>query len=427
MSRHWTAALGAVALGLAVAGSTPAPSVAQEAAPPRITVTALPNPVPAALVGVSFPEATHGYVVGADHVAYSTADGGRTWVEMKTPMPSLFAGGRQISDRPIDAQNSTFTDVDFVDAERGFAVSTDDAILATVDGGRTWRKIVLPGPLEVRPEPEWPLGVPSFWQFNAVSFVDADNATAVGESGVIFKTADGGSTWIYKGDPAYGNLTDVDFADSFHGEIAGTVRSRPDGALGPYLTLGTIDGGETWTPQRTGRPEDEDIPINLEGVAYAREPRRIVAIGLGRIFVSFDSGATWRSRRSGTLERLSAVAFADRRRGLAIGSVAFQDSTLGGQILATTDGGQSWHARPTPEGDSLLDVTFADATTAYVVGCESSVVPCPQAAILRVDFPELQDLPDPPPSSEFSPVPFILLGAAALIVFGGVRLARRLS
>lgn len=420
--RPWATALGAVALGLAVVGAVPAPSTAQQARP-RLTVTALPNPAVTTLFGVSFPDPTHGFVVGANHTAYATTDGGQTWVRQQTPLP---ADRVPAAGEIREATSSTITDVAFVDAQRGFAVSTSDAILATADGGTTWRKVELPQPLQVRPASEWPDRAPSIWQFNAVSFPDELNATAVGELGTIFKTTDGGATWTYKGDPAYGRLTDVDFIDSVHGQVAGTVRTRVAGALEPYLALGTTDGGETWTPQRTGKPEDEDIPINLEAVAYGNEPRRIVAAGTGRIFVSFDGGATWRSRRSGTPERLEAVAFADKLRGLAIGSVAFPDSS-GGQILATNDGGQSWHPRPTPEGGSLLDVTFADLTTAYVVGCTGGVAPCTQAAILRVDFPELQDLPEQPASSGFSPVPVILLGAAALVIFGGVRLARRLS
>ena len=229
---------------------------------------------------------------------------------------------------------------------------------------------------------ERPIG----WQFNGVSFVDRNIGLVVGEHGVIFRTVDGGATWAYQGDPVYGRLTDVDLLDEVHAEIAGTV-------IGPdeetYLALGTVDGGQNWTFQRSGSPTDKDIPINLQAIGFLGEPRRIVAVGHGRIFVSFDGGATWRSRRSGTHERLDGVAFADRRRGIAVGSVVFPDSARGRSWPPTT-GARAWHPRPTPEADYPIDVTFADATTAYVVGCQGGIAPCRQGAILRVDFPELE-------------------------------------
>ncbi len=76
MTRPRAAALAAVVMGLAMAGGAAAPGAAQEARPPRLTVTEVPNPTAASLNAVSFPDPMHGYVVGVDHVAYSTADGG---------------------------------------------------------------------------------------------------------------------------------------------------------------------------------------------------------------------------------------------------------------------------------------------------------------------------------------------------------------
>jgi len=422
MSGRTAAGLVAAALALTVTGGVTTAGAAQEVAPPRLTVTALANPVPTTLFGASFPDPTHGYVVGASHTIFATADGGQTWAQQDTPLPSAFADGELVEEPSTEATDPTkasFSDVDFVDADHGYAVSTSDAILTTSDGGRTWAEVPTPRPLEVRSD--WPKGVPSGWQFNAVSFVDRNVGLVVGEQGVIFRTLDGGATWAYQGDPVYGRLTDVDFLDEVHAEIVGTV-------IGPdeetYLALGTVDGGETWTFQRSGNPADDDIPINLQAIGFLGEPRRIVAAGGGRIFVSFDGGDTWRSRRSGTLERLEGVAFADRRRGLAVGSVVFPDSARG-QILATNDGGQTWYPRPTPEADYPVAVTFADPTTAYVVGCQGGIAPCRQGAILRVDFPELELEVEQPQPSNSRLLPLVLVGGALVVVAGGFLVARR--
>ena len=414
MSRRVTVALLGTALVTAMAG--PRPGAAQDVAPPRLTVTRVANPATDELFGVSFPDPMHGYVSALrTHLIYATIDGGQTWQLQQTPLEVRPFNRAE----PANAGGSGgFWELQFVDADHGYAVSSADAVIATSDGGKTWQLRPTPRPLEVRQH--WPKGVPSGWQFRALSFVGKDTGYVVGGQGVILKTTDGGSTWSYQGDPIYGTLNDVDFVDEESGQIAGTVIGPDDEA---YLTLATLDGGSTWSRQRTGKPDDPDIPLNLQTVTVL-EPRRAVVAGTsGRIFVTFDSGATWRSRRSGTLERLNAVAFADRRRGLAVGDIAFPDESRA-VILATNDGGQTWYQRPTPESAALNGVTFADATTAYAVGCATPTAPCTEASVLRIDFPEL-DLPVEQPSSGFSLLPLVLVGAAIVIVGGGILLARR--
>lgn len=78
---------------------------------------------------------------------------------------------------------------------------------------------------------------------------------------------------------------------------------------------------------------------------------RLVSVGeRGRIFVSEDDGATWQGVASPTEATLTALAFADEQRGVAVGHDAV--------IVATTDGGLSWrqvHSAP-DERAPLLDV-----------------------------------------------------------------------
>jgi photosystem II stability/assembly factor-like uncharacterized protein len=90
---------------------------------------------------------------------------------------------------------------------------------------------------------------------------------------------------------------------------------------------------------------------------------RIFAVGeRGHILHSSDAGRTWMQSEVPASANLTAVYFADAKRGWAVGHVE--------TILATSDGGETWRlahfepANPQP----LLDVCFADASRGIAVG-----------------------------------------------------------
>lgn len=423
MSRR-LAALLALALGLAGACPTPAPA-AQQATGPRLTFTPQPIAFPAVVSAVSFTDATRGHVVGAYHSVFATTDGGATWVRQSTPLPTA---DPTTSDhlQPEDPRNQGFTGVSFADAEHGHAVTNDDAVVATADGGNTWTVQPTPRPGAVGAQYSGGV-VPLHWNFTGVAFPDPDHGYVVGGEGVILATGDGGTSWTYQGDPKYGNLTGLAFADSSHGEVVGDTTGRPNEIV--YTTIAT-DDGENWQVTSAGPKDAPVAPVDLTAVATA-VPLHAVAVGDGgRIFVTFDGGKTWRNRRNGTNETLNGVAFFDRRRGLAVGTVNFQGD-LRAQILATVDGGETWTAYPSPEYADFEGVDFADASTAYAVGCairvksDEFLPTCRQAAVVKIDFPEVDLGTDDTGSSAGSPVPVILLALAVAIAGGGFLVARR--
>ena len=118
------------------------------------------------LNAVSFPDATHGWVVGGG-VILATADGGVTWNRQN---PGVAYG--------------QFLDVAFSDATHGWAVGEaptdnddgDTLIIATTDGGATWSK-------------QSP-GSPGALQ--GVTVIDATRGWAVGSGGLILATKSGG-------------------------------------------------------------------------------------------------------------------------------------------------------------------------------------------------------------------------------------------
>src|SRR5260370_919497 len=96
-----------------------------------------------------------------------------------------------------------------------------------------------------------------FWQnplpqgntLRAVSFVDANTGTAVGDAGAgvvvgdgatIRRATDGGATWTPQTSGTTGGLDAVSFVDANTGAAVGDTILR------------TTDGGATWTPQMSG-------------------------------------------------------------------------------------------------------------------------------------------------------------------------------
>jgi len=92
------------------------------------------------------------------------------------------------------------------------------------------------------PPSEWSVMRQADWQTNFydVAYADQTHACAVGDSGAIAGTADGGKTWSAQSSGVKSALQSVMFIDAKNGWIAGT-----GGVL-----LNTINGGAKWTQKK---------------------------------------------------------------------------------------------------------------------------------------------------------------------------------
>ncbi|RIK74571.1 MAG: hypothetical protein DCC68_22810 [Planctomycetota bacterium] len=219
--------------------------------------------------------------------------------------------------------------------------------------------------------------VPAAWLHDAelrdVQFVDAEHGWAVGALGVVWRTEDGGKVWHLARTPVACRLETVSFADAQRGWIAG-------GDAMPYVhtsrgvVLATVDGGRTWTNElRTDLPRIWKLQLRGEaGWAFGEAS----ALYGGGIFTTRDAGRTWAAAVPD--EALPAWTAADSPRGdfaviaaangvygvapggrakLAAGPalavsrprrIEFADATDGwlvgdrGLLLRTRDGGETW-------------------------------------------------------------------------------------
>jgi len=152
--------------------------------------------------------------------------------------------------------------IQFVDTQTGWAVGPNGEILATVDGGKTW-KPQYSGPKKV----------------SAVQFVDDVHGWAIAQKGLL-RTVDGGARWNPSTEQAFSS---VQFVTSRVGWGISDAAHGPPGRL--WMSP---DGGEIWL--RTG-------PGFVEDSVCAVSEKVIWAAGRGtdglRLARSDDGGKTW--------------------------------------------------------------------------------------------------------------------------------------
>ncbi|MCH7761868.1 hypothetical protein IIA15_10800 [candidate division TA06 bacterium] len=214
----------------------------------------------------------------------------------------------------------------------GYAIGNSGTILKTTDGGISWAAQIPPTGSSIR----------------SIHFpVDMNTGYAVGYSGTILKTTDGGTNWNLQFSGMSERLYDVYFLSESVGYAVGDL-----GAI-----LKTTNGGATWSSQST------PISSDLRSVHFPVDDITGYAVGSsGRILKTTNGGSNWTLLNSGTSSTLWSVQFpVDEDTGyVAAGS---------GRILKTNDGGTSWSLQSSGVSSTLRGVHFpVDAATGYVVG-----------------------------------------------------------
>lgn len=246
------------------------------------------------LTAVCFVDALHGWAVGHDAQILATADGGATWaLQFQDP-----------------ARQAPLLGVWFENVSHGFAVGAYGALLVTDDGGNHWQ------------DASARLDNPDQLHLNAIAAVKDAGLVIVGEQGLMFRSADGGTTW--------------------------------------QRLQGAYEG-------------------SLFGAVATAQPRTLLVFGLrGHVFRSTDFGDSWQAIAvQGERGPLDA--------GLANARL-LHDGTLvlvgeGGTVLRSVDDGQSFSRVTRPDrqalaaavavGDGLLLVGENGAHRANINGSEA--------------------------------------------------------
>ena len=234
------------------------------------------------LNAVCFPTLDFGCAVGEFGTILTTADRGKTW-----RLTRIGQG---------DPERIALYDVHFVSPKVGWACGEKgpfDAakgfILATSDGGQTWRELSNPLQRSVA----------------TIHFVDSACGWAAGSTaaiaGDVIATRDGGQTWTaYKSGANI--ITSVSFSDRQNGWAVDYYGS----------ILRTTDGGQTWQKKYTvhfDTTPSGGFP-NLYAVQAVTDTICLAVGNEGKIASTFDAGATWTVDRMGW-DRLRAINFSN--------------------------------------------------------------------------------------------------------------------
>lgn len=238
----------------------------------------------------------------------------------------------------------------FLDLYRGWAVGSSGALLATKDGGASWSAMRRPTEDALRDlyftdeKTGWLVCERNIYQLK----------TADEPRTYLMKTSDGGASW--KVVNVIGAESDARLVRAI---FAGGERGWAFGEGGALYA--TRDGGVNWQRQRVPTRH-----LLLGGAFLDQNQGWLVGAG-ATVLQTTDGGETW---RSGNIEtpgvRFNAASFVDRHHGWAVGS--------GGKIFFTENGGRTWREQASGVEADLFDVKFFDEREGWAAGGEGTVI-----------------------------------------------------
>ncbi|HCK98665.1 MAG TPA: hypothetical protein DHW42_00970 [Candidatus Marinimicrobia bacterium] len=278
-----------------------------------------------------FLDANNGWIAG--NYAYEgqvlkTTDGGANWDLIQAAEPGI-----------------EWNDIEFFDANVGYACAEDGYVFKTTDGGANWTMIGDTANVTV--------------DLEGISVVSADVVYICGQGWTVLKTINGGASFTVLGDSTTFLGEDLDGNIAFADENKGVVIADGTGGNTWYTT----DGGSTWNyvsvaglfPIGTSSTRIYDVEmigstVLIGGYYYTT-------------FISTDGGANYTLGNVPVnygYERFSSVNMVDAQTFFASGT--------DGVTYASTDGGANWTELLTGTGQQTVFVDFADANTGYIIG-----------------------------------------------------------
>ena len=252
--------------------------------------------------------------------------------------------------------------LDAVNAKVIWASGTEGTVIRTIDGGKTWLVLTVPGAEK--------LDFRGIKAFDANTAVIISSGPAEKDQAKIFRTADGGKNWKQVFEE---KRTGVFFdAVQFWDRRNGIVLSDP--VEGKFALFTTEDGGMAWK-----QLPSSGLPAALpnEG-AFAASNSCMEILGkhiwfatggakTARVFHSSDRGLTWSVAETPmhpatASAGIFSLSFKDAKHGVAVGGdYALPNGSELPNILLTNDGGKTWKpARPTnPAGLYLSSVIYS--------------------------------------------------------------------
>jgi photosystem II stability/assembly factor-like uncharacterized protein len=180
--------------------------------------------------------------------------------------------------------------------------------------------------------------IPNNWQddaeLNAIHFIDAQNAWAVGEHGTLLRSRDSGRSW----QPTFTTLS----LSSEQGKITPEMQRLLD-------SVRKNTGSDGMSSRQTIR---QSLDVRLESVSFSDKDTGVAVggyfspgtnISRGLVLTTRDGGETWEPTSGAVIPKLNQVVLEKGVHGWAVGN---HSNLLGTGIATTSDAGRSWYSDP---------------------------------------------------------------------------------
>jgi photosystem II stability/assembly factor-like uncharacterized protein len=231
------------------------------------------------------------------------------------------------------------------------------------------------------------------------------NGWAIGASGAIVTTRNGGREWERQSSGTQEELWAIAFSDRLHGWIMGdhgTALQTVDGGrnwkLVPPFVSAVSNGAQPKSPAVRAVPNGAapNFPVknaslngtlpNLISLVFVTAQSGWVVGTHGTILHTEDGGLTWSQQESNTTEAFRGIGFLPATIGNAEsnGMTAFVASTIGnavgngGTVVRTDDGGKTWkpdlNLRADYSNVNFYAVSFPTPLTGWIVGSGGTIL-----------------------------------------------------
>ncbi|MCW2926245.1 MAG: hypothetical protein JWM86_213 [Thermoleophilia bacterium] len=286
-------------------------------------------------------------------------------------------GGNWTAGTGVPGGTDYATSVDMLDASNGYAtINPGGHVLRTINGGVSWTELTSSGSSGSCGNVDavtatvawigcdgWAMKTTNGTSLTAVANLPTDVnairsmaatsasvATAFGETGSIYRTIDGGASWI---DETAVTLTDLNSA-----ALSGT---RLYAVGSGDLVVTSNDTADTWSVARTGGQvtlTGVDMVTGLVGWAVGER---------GDVQRTSDGGVNWSYQSSGISTHLRDVAALSTTTAVIVGN--------GGVILRTTNSGASFTPVTSGTTANLLSISAsADGSLLLAAGTNGTAI-----------------------------------------------------
>ena len=265
--------------------------------------------------------------------------------------------------------SASFRGLSVVSEKIVWASGTGGTVLRTIDGGKSWDVIAVPGAEKL--------------DFRDIEGFDANSAYILsignGEDSRIYKTTDGGKTWQNQ----FTNKNPKAFFDAIACWDRDNCIAMSDPVDGFYYLISTRDGGASWKPI----PRDMMLPAKEGEAAFAASGTCLITHGKNgvflvtggsdaRVFRSKSRGEKWDVSNTSIIKGtpgsgIFSIAFRNELHGTIVGGDYEKPDGAANNLAFTRDGGKSWYGGEGLSGYRSA-VAYIDDRTLIAVGTNGS-------------------------------------------------------